>query len=229
MSGDRRPSPEKRLPIGNSRPVSSGQEGVHHDLERTVRRHLAAPFRRPLGEASRIAVDAALAARAGRPLVLDAGCGVGESTAVLGEVHPQAFVLGIDKSADRLSRARPLPGNARVIRADLVDAWRHLRALGIRLERHYLLYPNPWPKIGQLSRRWHGHPVFPELLALGGVLELRSNWRIYVDEFREAARLARGEAGLGAVEVWPAAEPITPFERKYRASGQCLYRVLIDP
>lgn len=36
------------------------------------------------------------------------------------------------------------------------------------------------PKIGHLSRRWHGHPVFPAMLELGGVLECRSNWKIYV-------------------------------------------------
>jgi hypothetical protein len=47
------------------------------------------------------------------------------------------------------------------VRADLVDYWRLLAEAGIGLARHYILYPNPWPKIGHLARRWHAHPVFP--------------------------------------------------------------------
>ena len=45
------------------------------------------------------------------------------------------------------------------------------------------LYPNPWPKKKHLGRRWHGAPVFPALVKLGGELEMRSNWQTYLDEF----------------------------------------------
>jgi tRNA G46 methylase TrmB len=96
---------------------------------------------------------------------------------------------------------------------------------GIRLDRHYLLYPNPWPKIGHLSRRWHGHPVFPTLLDLGGVLECRSNWQIYVEEFCFAVqRLTRHPA---ACEPYVPEEALTPFERKYSNSGHALFRTIV--
>ena len=114
--------------------------------------------------------------RAGRPLILDSGCGVGQSTAKLALRFVDSYVLGIDKSAARLGRSPELPEDACLVRAELVDGWRLLASRGERLARHDLLYPNPWPKIGHLARRWHGHAVFPELLALGGVLECRSNW-----------------------------------------------------
>lgn len=215
--------------FGCSRCVTSSQEGVHRDLERLVRRHLAHPFLRPIGEVSRRAVDQALEQGQGRPLILDSGCGVGESTAALGERFPDAWVIGIDKSAARLGKAKALPANAVVIRADLVDAWRQLRGRGVRLSRHFLLYPNPWPKVAHLARRWHGHPVFPDLLALGGGLELRSNWQIYVEEMCVAVAVAGVQPATTAPrwESFEPNEPLTPFERKYRASGHALYRVQI--
>jgi tRNA (guanine-N7-)-methyltransferase len=112
------------------------------------------------------------------------------------------------------------------VRADLVDFWRLLDAAGLRLARHYILYPNPWPKIGHLARRWHAHPVFPFVARLGGVLECRSNWKVYVEEFAYALQLVTGsEVGW---ECFDTALPLTPFERKYRDSGQTLYRIVHD-
>ena len=96
---------------------------------------------------------------------------------------------------------------------------------GIRPIQHWLLYPNPWPKPAQLARRWHGHPVFPSLLALGGTLILRSNWRIYAEEFALAARLCG--AATSAVVSFRPVDPLSPFERKYAASGHELFQVTI--
>ncbi len=108
----------------------------------------------------------------------------------------------------------------------LVDFWRLLDEAGLRLARHYILYPNPWPKIGHLARRWHAHPVFPFIPRLGGVLECRSNWDVYMHEMATALSIALGhDVPWGAFE---AEVPLTPFERKYRDSGQTLYRLTLD-
>lgn len=164
--------------------------------------------------------------RPGRPLLLDAGCGTGASTLILAERHPEAQVVGVDRSAARLARApADRPGNLLLLRARLEDFWRLLAEADIRLDGHYLLYPNPWPKPGHLSRRWHAHPVFPELLALGGRLELRTNWRIHAEEFARALALHRVEAEP-VVSFQPGQMPLSPFERKYAASGHELFRVV---
>ncbi len=217
-----------------SRVPRSAQTGVHAHLSALLARHRTAPFLKPYADYNRAAFAASMARRqrlAPRaPLILDAGCGVGESSIVLARAFPAHYVIGVDRSAARLERriagkADGLPENLDLVRADLVDYWRLLSDEGIRLDRHYLLYPNPWPKIGQLARRWHGHPVFPTLLALGGILECRSNWRIYVEEFCLAAGVLTGRR--------PACEPfrpdpaMTPFERKYRDSGHALWRARI--
>lgn len=213
----------------NSSPITSAQCGVHEQLATVVARHARTEFRKPVAAYNQQAFDLGMAAwrKAGRPpLIVDAGCGVGLSTLHLAARFPDHFVIGIDQSAHRLARnvvwPDVLPGNQVRVRADLVDFWRLLHAVGVRPARHYILYPNPWPKIGHLSRRWHGHAVFPTIVALGGVLECRSNWQIYIQEF--AAALSQLTHRQIACERYTTVEPITPFEQKYIASGHDLWR-----
>ena len=165
------------------------------------------------------------------PIVLDSGCGTGESTRHIARRHPDAWVIGIDKSQHRLERtgsgAFPYhEGNITWIRAELATFWRLARDQGWELSHHYMLYPNPWPKPGQLQRRWHAHPVFSAMLALGGQLELRTNWSVYAREFAFSLEQVAGETAA-TIEMGVEAEtPISsPFERKYRASGHRLFRV----
>jgi tRNA (guanine-N7-)-methyltransferase len=213
----------------NSRSITSSQTGVHERLATVVARHAAMPFRKPIAGYSRRAFDLALVAwrDAGEPpLILDGGCGVGLSTRHMAIEFPDHFVIGVDQSADRLAREvrwqEDLPCNFLLLRADLADVWRLLDDAGIRLARHYLLYPNPWPKPGQLQRRWHGHPVFPTAVALGGAFECRSNWRIYVEEC--AAALTQLTGILATCEPYSPARILTPFEAKYLDSGHALWR-----
>jgi tRNA (guanine-N7-)-methyltransferase len=158
---------------GNSRFISSAQRGRTRISTSWSAAIWRIPFRKPILDYNREAFAAALAAREpgnpGRRLILDAGCGVGWSTQRIAETFPDHFVFGVDQSVDRISRGKPLPlpANALLVRADLVDFWRLLAENGIRLARHYNLYPNPWPKIGHLARRWHGHAVFPGLARTG--------------------------------------------------------------
>jgi len=217
---------------GNSRFISSAQDGPHRDLEALVLKHMAHPFQKPVADYNREALAVALAARAAwnpqAPLILDAGCGVGWSTQRIAESYPDHFVLGVDQSLDRISRGKPLPmpANVLLVRADLVDFWRLLAESGIRLARHYNLYPNPWPKIGHLARRWQGHAVFPVWKELGGELECRSNWHIYIEEMALALSLLSGQTVVA--EPWQTDNPMTPFEKKYLASSHQLWRCRIN-
>ena len=215
----------------NSTVPHSAQTGIHDRLGELLDRHLREPFRKPVLDYNRAAFAQSMAAWAAwgreRPLILDTGCGTGASSIGLALRHPDSFVIGVDQSSDRLATVKgELPANLYLVRADLVDYWRLLAEHRVRLSRHFLLYPNPWPKIGHLSRRWHGHAVFPVLPVLGGIIECRSNWQIYVEEFA----FALGRV-LGREVPWVsfvADEPVSPFERKYRDSGQALYRCVVD-
>lgn len=229
------------------------------------------------------------------PVVLDAGCGTGRSSILLAKSHPHLPVLGVDRSAVRLSKRHgasrdnessrgptlrgfregrdleredheqvvggviadvsgggveravpsqggpggggggdggdgggrkgrrrrgegtdnPHPNNLLLLRADLVDLWiLALRDNAWKVEEHSILYPNPYPKRSQLRSRWHGHPVFPVLLGLGGKITLRSNWKPYLDEVCQAVLAISAEgkegdaAGGGAGGGAAAGEPL---------------------
>ena len=229
----------------NSRPIISSQTEIHEHLAKLVEKHATTRFLKPIAPYSKAAFDTSIAAwrAAGEPpLILDAGCGTGLSTLNLANRFPQHFVIGVDQSEDRLTRniawSGEMPANFIKVRADLADYWRLMQHAGVKPNRHYLFYPNPWPKKHHVGRRWHGHPVFPTIVALGGHFECRSNWRIYIDECAGALRQLTGIdvqtephlPGDAAVPGQLAHEPpalcgaITPFERKYLASGHTLWR-----
>jgi tRNA G46 methylase TrmB len=109
------------------------------------------------------------------------------------------------------------------MRAECADIWRLMLEADWSVVRHFLLYPNPWPKPGHLQRRWHGHPVFPQLLALSDVVELRTNWQVYAEEMGAALFVAGRPAGIERIRPEAA---LTDFEEKYRDSGHALWRLL---
>ncbi len=140
-----------------------------------------------------------------RAVILDSGCGTGESTIHIARRYPNIPVIGIDKSGMRLTKAgnpaqtagENVPPNAFWIRAELLDFWRlaleRVQAGEWTIPHHAVYYPNPWPKQSEATRRFHMHPIFPTLLSLGETIELRTNWEIYAREFAEAARIATKE------------------------------------
>lgn len=216
----------------NSRNVISNQADVHPQLLERLARYRGAEFRRPIPQRSHDAFGAAdeLVRRSGKPLVLDSGCGTGDSTVRLAQLFPDCFVLGVDKSRERLRRGEHQHGllsgeNFACVRADLIDFWRLAHAGAWRLKYHFVLYPNPWPKAEHLVRRWHAHPVFSIVPQLGGRLEMRTNWRIYAAEFAISLALHGVRSNT---DVCDGAEQLTPFERKYAASGHKLYRLTAD-
>jgi tRNA G46 methylase TrmB len=213
-----------------STPVTSNQSGVHPRLADAVRRHLTAPAAGPVSAHARAAFEVLLAAlgRRARPLVLDSGCGTGESTSVLATLHRDALVVGVDQSATRLraqldDATHGWREGALFLRTDVAQLWRLMAQAGMRVRHHYVLYPNPWPKSVHYLRRWPAHPAWPYLIQLGGALALRTNWRVYAEEWHAALALSGISASLGPLS--PSAHALTPFERKYRASGHELWRV----
>lgn len=211
---------------GNSSPVISNQDGIHQQLEATVRKHLGSTFQRPI---ARHAYDAwsLLKEKWGgsKGLVLDSGCGTAQSTRMLAEKHADCFVVGVDRSVVRLDKQADMPANSLLLRTNLEDLWRLMAADNVRLAHHYLLYPNPYPKAAQLRYRWHGSPAFPSLIALGGELTLRSNWRLYLEEFGQALKFAEPSAKIALDELSVGAKSLTVFEKKYCDSNQRLYQL----
>lgn len=111
----------------------------------------------------------------------------------------------------------PLTNNTLLLRADLVDFWHQCLTSStwqslVHVQRHYILYPNPYPKKARLKSRFYAHPAFP-LLMLTVMnrndnscskycdgLVIRSNWRGYLEEFALALQVWE-EAGLSSQTV----------------------------
>jgi tRNA G46 methylase TrmB len=217
--------------MGNSKPIVTNQTGIHEQLCTVVSKHLARPFLKPIHPRSQACFDELTehVKRFGGDIIIDSCCGVGQSTRILAKQHPNALVIGIDKSQHRLSRQINdvwQVSNYLLVRADLNDLYRLIAASDWPVSQHYLLYPNPWPKSKHLQRRWHGAAVFPAILAIGQQLTLRSNWRLYLEEFQTAAALAGKASTL--VEIPLQAQPMTPFEAKFQASGQRCWQLHFD-
>ena len=232
-----------------AREVLSNQEGPFKDLEKLVRKYACTPYLRPIADHTRLAfADAEQfiadfytkrhAGSAPHPVILDSGCGTGESSLHLAHQFPGYPIIGIDKSAVRLEKAsqsvnstiRDLPSNAFYVRAELIDFWRlaleKVTAGLWTIPYHALYYPNPWPKQSEATRRFHLHPIFPTLIRLALTTELRTNWEIYAQEFAQAASLLSPNANV-TIQLIKEGEPITAFERKYKNACQQLWQVII--
>ncbi len=215
---------------GNSRHITTTQTSPHEQLEAIVRKHQTTKFQKPFADHTQAAFTHVhdIVTSLNKPIIIDACCGTGDSTRWLARKYPSHIVIGIDRSAHRLSKERSdeNPNNMLLIRADLVDFYRLACAASWTIDYHFLLYPNPYPKAAQLQRRWHASPVFPDMIKLGGTLELRPNWLIYAEEFHTALRIAGQAATIE--KITPEADYLTLFEKKYDQSGQELYRLVAN-
>jgi tRNA G46 methylase TrmB len=215
---------------GNSRQVTTNQTGIHNNLVPIVQKHLITEYQAPIKAHSHDAFTKVrdTMEKQGGPFILDACCGTGDSTRALASAHPEHLVIGIDRSEARLTKEtdETTPANAQLVRTDLMDFYRLAADAQMRFDKHFLLYPNPYPKASQLQRRWHASPVFPTLIKLGGTLELRSNWQIYLQEF--ALALQQCDIGSSVREYHPSDAPLTLFEKKYHTSGQPLWQLVAD-
>ncbi len=215
----------------DSRPVSSNQDDIHKDLETRLKKHLTNLYKKPYrpfsGELFRRTDE--IVKEKNLPIILDSGCGTGKSSQILSEQNKDKLVIGIDKSEKRLEGFLEEDNfyhdnNLILLRADVVDIWRMAEQSQWNVEKHYLLYPNPWPKKDQLNRRWHGHPVFPQMLNLCDQIELRTNWQIYAEEFLVALEFVYDKS-VSLETLTNIDSFISPFEEKYYESGHELYRV----
>lgn len=225
---------------GDSKAIITNQTGIHEKLELIVEKHFSHPFQKPYQSHTKQAFDdvnkfvqAFLASNPDGEIILDSCCGVGQSTRLLAKRYPDALVIGVDKSSSRIERNVEGFDNAsgyhaenfHLVRADLNDFYRLVKTANWPVVQHYILYPNPWPKAKHVQRRWHGSAVFPTLISIGKKIILRSNWLLYLEEFKLAADVAGLQGNITPVND---DETLTPFEAKYKASGQQCWQLVVE-
>jgi tRNA (guanine-N7-)-methyltransferase len=125
----------------------------------------------------------ALAAEFPEPgvLTLEIGCGHGHFLAAYAAANPGETCVGIDIVSKRVRR-----GSASVEARARQPALHEGRGQGVlevlpahvTLARTFILFPDPWPKKGQIKRRLVQEPLLTRLAARtapGGLLHLRSD------------------------------------------------------
>ena len=138
-------------------------------------------------QASPLDLDAVFGRRAHR--ILEIGCGMGETTALIAERHPKNDYLGIEVHTPGVGSlmkeiaTREL-SNLRVIQHDAVEVLRDMIAPGA-LSGIHVFFPDPWPKKRQQKRRLI-QAEFVHLLATRltstGYLHCATDWQDYAEQ-----------------------------------------------
>jgi tRNA (guanine-N7-)-methyltransferase len=217
-----------------SKSITSDQVGPHQDLLKVLKKYHIDNYQRPPAPFSLELMQELLPLmEKHQKIILDTGCGTGESSFNLAKENPDCFIIGIDKSSSRIDRHSDFKkseavSNFVIARGELLDLWpliyQHSLKSDWKIVKQCLLYPNPWPKGKALKRRWQGSPIMPFICAIGGEIDVRSNWRIYLEEMAMAIEFYTGKKF--EIKKWHPKVPFTLFEKKYLLSGQDLYRLV---
>ncbi|MGK0367646.1 MAG: tRNA (guanine-N7-)-methyltransferase, partial [Thermoproteota archaeon] len=162
-----------------SRSIDSPQNTMHENLHKILIKNSKTKYLAPIADHNKEAFNLFKKNLSGfDSYILDTGCGVGESSIVLAKRFAHSAVFGLDRSLVRLAKTnkkyQDLPLNLFYIRTDLIDFWRLLKEeseITSQLLMQCFYYPNPYPKAGQVKKRWHAHPIFKDILSLGGKFE----------------------------------------------------------
>ena len=158
-----------------------------------------------------------------RPLVLEIGSGMGETTVAIAKAHPEVDFIavevhgpGVGSLLNRLAAGELT--NVRVIRHDALEVLQHMIGDGTLAALH-LFFPDPWPKKRHHKRRLV-QPAFAALaarkLAPGGILHAATDWPDYADQMQDV--LSR-ESLLEKAERGFTERPVTKFEDRGRRLG----------
>jgi tRNA (guanine-N7-)-methyltransferase len=158
-----------------------------------------------------------------RPLVLEIGSGMGETTAEIAKAHPEAeFVAvevhgpGVGSLLNRIHAEHI--DNLRVVRHDAVEVLERMVDDGSLAALH-IFFPDPWPKKRHHKRRLVQAgfvSLLARKLAPAGLVHLATDWADYADQI---ASVFEANAEFEAASHGLAARPATKFENRGRKLG----------
>jgi tRNA (guanine-N7-)-methyltransferase len=156
------------------------------------------------------------------PRLLEIGSGMGETTALIAQAHPQYDYLAVEVHTPGVgSLLRQIDGlgltNIRIIQHDAVEVLQKSLLPG-SLNGVHIFFPDPWPKARHHKRRLI-QSEFARLLSTrvesGGYIHAATDWEDYAIQmlkvFSEEPQLANSAAGYAPR---PAHRPMTKFEQR---------------
>ena len=157
------------------------------------------------------------------PLVLEIGCGMGETTAAIAAAHPEIDFLGCEVFAAGVGalclRIQELSlTNIRIARHDAVEVVRDMIAPD-SLSGIHIFFPDPWRKARHHKR------LLAQKLAPGGYLHCATDWENYAEQMLDVLQSeslltnAHG-SGFSPVQANPLCErPRTKFQARGEGLG----------
>ncbi|HQU47674.1 MAG TPA: tRNA (guanosine(46)-N7)-methyltransferase TrmB [Casimicrobiaceae bacterium] len=168
------------------------------------------------------------------PVVLEIGCGMGETTAAIAAAHPDFDYLGIEVHGPGVGALlnrieQGALSNLRVIQHDAVEVVDAMIAPA-SLAGIHVYFPDPWPKKRHHKRRLL-KPVFvrelASRLAPGGYLHAATDWQPYAEDmlatFAAEPLLANTAPGYAPRPDW---RPQTKFESRGVKLGHAVFDLL---
>jgi tRNA (guanine-N7-)-methyltransferase len=163
------------------------------------------------------------------PVVLEIGSGKGRFLIGTAVEHPEANVIGIEKSLHyhRVIRDRVLKRGLTNVRLINHDAFLVMRDMlpGASLAEIHVYFPDPWPKKGEQKRRIMRVEVLEEMkrtLVDGGMGVYVTDHRDY---FEAAAPIVESMFRAERRIPGPDDPPRTNYEAKYREEGREIYEI----
>lgn len=156
------------------------------------------------------------------PVILEIGCGMGETSAAIAQANPHLNYLGVEvypAGVGSLLRRIESMGlrNLRVVSHDAVEVLQVMIGPDTLAGAH-IYFPDPWPKKRHHKRRLI-QPPFVELLsgrlAPGGYLHCATDWMPYAEQMLEvlqACPALRNRAQ--GYHPRPDSRPLTKFEAR---------------
>ena len=156
------------------------------------------------------------------PLVLEIGCGMGETTARIAEANPHNDYFGLEVHVPGVGAlckliAEKNLANLRIGNHDAVEVVRDMLPEG-SLSGIHVFFPDPWHKARHNKRRLIQSPFVKQLtdrLAPGGYLHCATDWEDYavqmLDVLGTEPQLRNSADGYAPQ---PAYRPLTKFENR---------------
>ncbi len=168
------------------------------------------------------------------PKILEIGFGMGESTALIAQAHPENDYLALEVHTPgvgnllKLIAAQQL-SNIRIIQHDAVEVLRDM--LGdATLDGVHIFFPDPWHKARHNKRRLIQAPFIAQLvskLKTGGYIHAATDWQDYAEQILSV--LAAEPSLQNTAETYaarPAYRPLTKFEQRGIKLGHGVWDVV---
>ena len=168
------------------------------------------------------------------PTILEIGFGMGETTALIAQAHPENNYLGIEVHTPGVGSLLKLIAegelkNLRLIQHDAVEVLQHMIAPASLVGAH-VFFPDPWPKKRHHKRRLIQSPFVALLasrLAPGAYLHAATDWQEYAEQilavFAAEPALANTAPGFAPR---PDYRPLTKFESRGLKLGHGVWDII---